>query len=77
MANSAKKPNALNVLSRGERTSFHVESCSTAELARSKSDEPVRYIPEIAFAQSKDYVYRVMANFRMYEMMHDENLKRR
>ena len=46
-------------------------------LARSKSDEPVRYIPEIAFAQSKDYVYRVMANFRMYEMMYDENLKRR
>jgi hypothetical protein len=46
-------------------------------LARSKSDEAVRYIPEIAFAQSKDYVYRVMANFRIYQMMYDENLKRR
>jgi soluble lytic murein transglycosylase len=46
-------------------------------LARSKADTPDRYIPEIAFSQSKDYVYRVMANYRMYQMLYDENLKRR
>ena len=46
-------------------------------LARSKSDQPDRYIPEIAFGQSKDYVYRVMANYRMYQALYDENLKRR
>jgi soluble lytic murein transglycosylase len=46
-------------------------------LARSKADIPDRYIPEIAFSQSKDYVYRVMANYRMYQMLYDENLKRR
>jgi soluble lytic murein transglycosylase len=53
------------------------EDNMTRWLARSKSDQPAHYIPEIAFAQSKDYVYRVMANFRMYEMLYDENLKRR
>jgi soluble lytic murein transglycosylase len=46
-------------------------------LARSKADIPDRYIPEIAFSQSKDYVYRVMANYRMYQTLYDENLKRR
>ena len=46
-------------------------------LGRSKSDQPDRYIPEIAFGQSKDYVYRVMANYRMYQALYDENLRRR
>jgi soluble lytic murein transglycosylase len=46
-------------------------------LGRSKSDVPGRYVPEIAFAQSKDYVFRVMSNFRMYQRMYDEGLKRR
>ena len=46
-------------------------------MARSKSDQPDRYIPEIIFGQSKDYVYRVMANYRMYQALYDENLKRR
>ncbi|PYT01431.1 MAG: hypothetical protein DMF63_00855 [Acidobacteria bacterium] len=46
-------------------------------LSRSKSAQPERYVSEIAFAQSKDYVYRVMSNFRMYQMLYDENLKRR
>ncbi len=46
-------------------------------LARSKSELMDRYIPEIAFSQSKDYVYRVMANYRMYQTLYDENLKRR
>ena len=46
-------------------------------LVRSKSDQPDRYVPEILFSQSKDYVYRVMANYRVYQMLYDENLKRR
>ena len=44
-------------------------------LARSKSDEMERYVPEIAYAQSKDYVHRVMASYRVYQMLYDENLK--
>jgi len=46
-------------------------------LARAKSDQPDRYVPEILFSQSKDYVYRVMANYRVYQMFYDEKLKAR
>ena len=35
-------------------------------LTRSQSDLPDRYVPEIVFSQSKDYVYKVMANYRVY-----------
>jgi soluble lytic murein transglycosylase len=44
-------------------------------LARSRSDAPDRYVPEIIFSQSKDYVYRVMANYRVYRAFYDENLR--
>jgi soluble lytic murein transglycosylase len=44
-------------------------------LVRSKSDLPDRYVPEIVFSQSKDYAYKVMANFRVYQIFYDENLK--
>jgi soluble lytic murein transglycosylase len=44
-------------------------------MARSKSDDPDRYVPEIVFSQSKDYVYRVMANYRVYQIFYDEKLK--
>lgn len=37
---------------------------------RAKTDQPGRYVPEIAFAQSKDYVWRVMANYRMYNLLY-------
>ena len=43
-------------------------------LGRSKSDYAGRYVPEIGFAQSKDYVWRVMSNYRMYQMLYDERL---
>lgn len=43
-------------------------------LTRSRSRLPERYVPEIAFAQSKDYVFRVMNNYRMYQLLYDENL---
>jgi soluble lytic murein transglycosylase len=46
-------------------------------LARSKSDNQDRYVPEILFTQSKDYVYKVMANYRVYQMFYDEKLKTR
>jgi soluble lytic murein transglycosylase len=46
-------------------------------LARSKTDSPDRYVPEIVFSQSKDYVYKVMANYRVYQMFYDETLKLR
>jgi len=43
-------------------------------LMRSGSNEPDIYIPEIAYSQSKDYVYKVMANYRMYQYLYDNNL---
>jgi soluble lytic murein transglycosylase len=46
-------------------------------LARSKTDNPDRYVPEIIFTQSKDYVYKVMANYRVYQMLYDENLNKK
>ena len=44
-------------------------------LNRSKSDNPDKYVAEIAFSQSKDYVYKVMANYRVYQMLYDEKLR--
>jgi soluble lytic murein transglycosylase len=46
-------------------------------LARSKSNDVDRYVPEIIFSQSKDYVNKVMASYRMYKTIRDENLKTR
>lgn len=46
-------------------------------VSRSRSSLPERYVPEIMFGQSKDYVYKVMANYRMYQMLYDENLRPR
>ncbi|CAN5379331.1 hypothetical protein BH20ACI1_BH20ACI1_25590 [soil metagenome] len=51
------------------------EDNMTRWLARSKSTDADRYIPEIVYSQSKDYVYRVMTNYRIYQMFYDENLK--
>ncbi len=44
-------------------------------LGRSKTEFPERYVSEIIFSQSKDYVYKVMANYRVYQMLYDENLR--
>ncbi|MEP6921146.1 MAG: transglycosylase SLT domain-containing protein [bacterium] len=46
-------------------------------IARSRSTEPERYVPEIAFSQSKDYVFKVMCNYWMYQQLYDEKLDRR
>ena len=39
-------------------------------VARSHSQDADRYVPEIGFAQSKDYVYRVMSNFWVYQKLY-------
>lgn len=44
-------------------------------LARSKTADPDRYVAETVFSQSKDYVYKVMAAYRVYQMLYDEQLK--
>ena len=44
---------------------------------RARSDQPGRYVPEIGFSQSKDYVWRVMANYRMYQLLYNERLERK
>lgn len=44
-------------------------------MGRSKAREPERYVPEIGFAQSKDYVYRVMSNFWSYQRLYDAQLQ--
>ncbi len=53
------------------------EDNMTRWFARSKSNNLDRYVPEIVFSQSKDYVYKVMANYRVYQMFYDEQLKAR
>ena len=44
-------------------------------IARSRSNEADRYVSEIGFAQSKDYVFRVMTNFWNYQRLYDFDLK--
>jgi soluble lytic murein transglycosylase-like protein/predicted negative regulator of RcsB-dependent stress response len=43
-------------------------------MARSGSQDPNRFVPEIGFAQTKDYVFRVMSNYWVYQQLYDENL---
>ncbi len=43
-------------------------------IKRSHSNDPDRYVPEIAYTQSKDYVYRIMANYRVYQMLYYRDL---
>jgi soluble lytic murein transglycosylase len=46
-------------------------------MTRSKSEDPERYVPEFVFGQTKDYVRRVMANYRVYQQLYDEELRPR
>lgn len=43
-------------------------------MARAHSQEPTRYVPEIGFSQSKDYVFRVMSNYWTYKKLYDQSL---
>ncbi|MCA1576121.1 MAG: transglycosylase SLT domain-containing protein [Acidobacteria bacterium] len=44
-------------------------------IGRSRSTEADRYVPEIGFTQTKDYVYKVMANFWTYQRLYDAQLQ--
>ncbi len=46
-------------------------------LARSESSDADRYVSEILYSQSKDYVFKVMQNYRVYQMIYDENVNRK
>ena len=43
-------------------------------LKRAKNNSPDQYVPEIIFTQTKNYAYKVMANYRIYKMLYDQNL---
>jgi soluble lytic murein transglycosylase len=49
----------------------------TRWVARARSDDPDRYVLEISFTQSKDYVYKVLPNFWVYQSLYTERLQRR
>jgi len=44
-------------------------------IARSRSNEPDRYVAEIGFSQTKDYVYKVMTNFWNYQRLYNAQLE--
>ena len=44
-------------------------------IGRSRSNEADRYVPEIGFTQTKDYVYKVMANYWTYQRLYDAQLQ--
>jgi len=44
-------------------------------IARSKANDADRYVPEIGFSQSKDYVYKVMTNYWNYQRLYDAQLQ--
>ena len=46
-------------------------------LNRSKPKDPGIFTAEIGFAETKNYVYKVMTNYRIYRELYDENLNRR
>ena len=44
-------------------------------VARARSNDPDRYVLEIGFAQTKDYVYRVMSNYHAYQRLYSSQLQ--
>lgn len=46
-------------------------------LNRSKPKEPAIFASEIGFAETKNYVFKVMNNYRVYRDLYDENLVRK
>jgi soluble lytic murein transglycosylase len=43
-------------------------------VSRSRSNSPDAYVPEIMFVQTKDYVAKVMTNYRTYQLLYTEDL---
>ncbi len=46
-------------------------------IARSRASDADRYVAEIGFTQTKDYVYKVMANYWTYQRLYDAQLQPR
>lgn len=46
-------------------------------LGRTKSEIAGVYVPEIMYSQTKDYVYKVMSNYRVYQVLYNEDLTRK
>lgn len=46
-------------------------------LDRSKPKEPAIFTSEVGFAESKDYVFKVMGNYRVYRELYTESLDRK
>jgi soluble lytic murein transglycosylase len=46
-------------------------------LSRARTNDPDRYVLEIGFTQAKDYVYKVLANYWIYQSLYSEQLERR
>lgn len=46
----------------------------TRWINRSRANEADRYVPEIGFSQTKDYVYKVMTNYWNYQRLYDNQL---
>ena len=44
-------------------------------IARSRANDADRYVSEIGFSQTKDYVYKVLANFWNYQRLYDAKLQ--
>jgi soluble lytic murein transglycosylase-like protein/Tfp pilus assembly protein PilF len=44
-------------------------------IARSKANEADRYVPEIGFSQTRDYVWKVLADFWNYQRLYDAQLQ--
>ncbi|QYO67143.1 lytic transglycosylase domain-containing protein [Leptolyngbya sp. 7M] len=44
-------------------------------MGRAKVSEPERYVPEIMYAQTKDYVLKVISAYRVYLELYDEQLR--
>jgi len=44
-------------------------------IGRSRANEADRYVPEIGFSQTKDYVYKVLANYWTYQRLYDAQLQ--
>ena len=45
-------------------------------VARARSKDPDRYVLEISFTQSKDYVSKVLPNFWVYQVLYTDQLRR-
>jgi soluble lytic murein transglycosylase-like protein len=46
-------------------------------VARARSQDPDRYVIEIGYTQSKDYVFKVLPNYWTYQKLYTDQLQPR